>query len=398
MKPDITTAAKQLEEEIIENRRKIHTFGGTGFDIKPTTDLVVSKLKEYGYDPKVVAKAGVVCTAGSGKPVIMLRADMDALPMNEETGLPFACKNGTAHTCGHDAHTAMLLAAARLIKENEKELKGTVKFIFQPAEETGDGAIAMVEAGVLEDPKVDAAFSMHNIVGSECPGMPTGSLRFTPGPTYTSNDAYEITIKGHGCHGAKPEEGVDAITIGANIVAGLHEIIAMEKMPKECAVMTLGQFISGDAPNVIPETAVLRGTIRTYDEKVREQLKKRLVEVSEGIAKTYRGSASVRFIYEIPSVYSDFKMSEEIKKYYLEIMPEDRLFYTAPSMASEDFSQYSMKVPAVMVGLSLGCPEEGFFYGGHHPKMTVNEEGLYIGAALYAQVAYRWIEDHQDIK
>ena len=183
---------KQLEGEMIENRRKIHTFGGTGFDIKPTTDLVVSKLKEYGYEPKIVAKAGVVCTAGSGKPVIMLRADMDALPMNEETGLPFACKNGTAHTCGHDAHTTMLLAAAKLIKENEKELKGTVKFIFQPAEETGDGAIAMVEAGVLEDPKVDAAFSMHNIVGSECPGMPTGSLRFTPGPTYTSNDAYEI--------------------------------------------------------------------------------------------------------------------------------------------------------------------------------------------------------------
>ncbi len=120
--------------------------------------------------------------------------------------------------------------------------------------------------------------------------------------------------------------------------------------------------------------------------------------MSEGVAKTYRGSASVRFIYEIPSVYSDLKMSEDIKKYYLEIMPEDRLFYTAPSMASEDFSQYSMKVPAVMVGLSLGCPEEGFFYGGHHPKMTVNEEGLYIGAALYAQVAYRWLEDHQDIK
>jgi len=391
---DFLELAKSLQAEIVENRRTIHAFGGTGFDIQPTTDYVVSKLREYGYQPKIVAKTGIVCTVGNGDKVILLRADMDALPMQEETGLSFACTSGSAHTCGHDAHTSMLLAAAKMLKTVENDLKGTVKIIFQPAEEIMQGAIEMIHAGVLENPKVDFAFSMHNIVGTECPGMPTGAMRYTPGYTYTSCGWFEIEIVGHGCHGAKPNEGVDAVNIGAKIVTAIHEILAMEVQPTECAVMTVGQFEAGSAPNVISERAILRGTIRTYNAKVHAFVKDRLVNISETIAKAYRGTAKVHFSDEIPAVYSDLTNSVDIRKYYTEIMPEHYVFETAPSMASEDFAFYGEHIPTVMVGLSLGCPEEGYLYGGHHPKMNINEEGLPVGAALYAQVAYRWLEDH----
>lgn len=392
---DFLKAARDMQDEIICFRRTIHQLGGTGFDIMPTTEYVVSKLRAYGYTPKIVAQTGIVCTVGQGNPVIMLRADMDALPMREETGLSFACTSNSAHTCGHDCHTAMLLAAAKLLKNVESDLTGTVKLIFQPAEETLFGAKAMVEAGVLEDPHVDFAFSMHNIVGSECPGIPTGAIRYTPGPTYTSCDWFDITVTGRGCHGAKPHEGVDAISIGSKIVTALHEIIAMEVPSSECAVMTVGQFEAGSAPNVLSETAILRGTIRTYDAAIREKLKQRLSEAARLTAATYRGTADVHFDIGVPSVFSDLTISSEIRSWYTELVPDGRVFETAPSMASEDFSYYGEHIPIAMVGLSLGCPEEGYLYGGHHPKMDVNEAGLPIGAALYAQVAYRWLRSHR---
>lgn len=386
--------AKELEPQLIEHRRYIHKAGGVGFDIMPTTEYVMKTLRGFGYSPEIMAKSGVVCTAGQGDKTILLRADMDALPMEEKSGLSFACTNGTAHTCGHDTHTAMLLGAAKMLKEREAGLKGVVKFMFQPAEETMGGAEAMIKAGILEQPHVNAAFSMHNVVGNECPGIKAGAVRFTPGATYSSLDTFEIIIKGFGCHGAKPETGIDPITIGAKIITAIHEMLAMELPSQERGVLTIGQFQAGDALNVIPETAILRGSIRTHNTGARTLLKKRLTELTEMTAKTYRGEACVNFLTECPGVYSDLEMSREVREYFKELIPDEDIITTEPSMASEDFGLIASKVPSVMIGLSLGSPEEGYIYGGHNPQMVIDEKAMYVGAALYAQVAYRWLESH----
>lgn len=292
--------AKELESEIVENRRKIHQFGGIGFDIQETSDFVFEKLQSYGLHPQRMCGTGIVCTIGSGGKTILLRADMDALPIQEDTGLPFACQNGTAHACGHDMHTAMLLAAAKMLSETQDELKGTVKLMFQPAEEALKGATAMMEAGVLENPKVDAAFAIHVTTGHE--NFPTGSIQYVRGVAFGACDMFRITVKGKECHGAYPCRGIDPINIGSRIVTATQELVSMELPATEEAVITFGKFHSGEASNIIPSEAVLDGTIRTLSKEARTLLKTRFKEIVEQTAATFRGQAIVeysgnRFLY-----------------------------------------------------------------------------------------------------
>ena len=287
---DFYKRALELKDETVADRRYIHQNAETGLELPKTKDYVMDKLKEYGLDP-VECGEGVVATLGNGGRVLLLRADMDGLPMPEESGEAFACPTGkTAHTCGHDFHAAMLLSAARILKEQESKLKGTVKFMFQPAEETFQGSKNMIEHGILENPKVDAALAYHVSPGK----MPVGLFMYNDkGTMMYSVDGFKITVKGKGSHGAYPHAGVDPINIGVHIHLALQELIARETDPAHACVLTIGQFKAGEAANIIPETAVLQGTIRTNNTKERELLVRRMKEVAEKTADVYNGTVKI---------------------------------------------------------------------------------------------------------
>jgi amidohydrolase len=382
--------AHELKDELIQARRTVHRFGGTGFDIRGTSDFVFGKLKEYGLEPRRLCDTGIVCTIGSGGKTILLRADMDALPFREETGLEFACTNGTAHACGHDAHTAMLLIAAKMLSEKKDSLAGTVKLMFQPAEESFSGCSEMVKAGVLESPKVDAALAMHVTMGHE--GFPTGNVRYSRGVGFGACDQMRIIVTGKGCHGAYPSRGVDPINIGSRIVTAAQEAIAMETPSTESAVVTFGMFHAGVAPNVIPQTAVLEGTIRTLSNETRQMLKKRIREIAEKTAETFRGTASVDYPSEVGPCITNINMLDTLLPICKEVAGKDNVGPATPINGSEDFAFVMERVPSVYLWLGAGTPSEGYTEKIHNSKTNINEAALPIGAAIYAACATYWLQ------
>lgn len=383
--------ALELKDEIVENRRYIHTNAEVGLETPKTKAYVVEKLKEYGLEPKDCG-AGVTATLGKGGKVILLRADMDALPMPEESGLPFACTTGTeAHCCGHDLHAAMLLTAAKLLKENEDALEGTVKFMFQPGEESFGGAGNMIEHGILENPKPDIAMAYH--VG---PGkMPIGLFMYNDSGNAImfSMDGFEIRVKGRGAHGAYPQMGIDPINIGAHIHLALQELIARECNPSDACVLTVGQFQAGSAPNIIPETATLRGTIRTNKPEARALLVRRMKEVSEKTAEVYGGTAEVVMTGGVGPLISDPALTKEMVGYMKELpIPGLTGYPGITASASEDFALITEQIPSVFMYLSAGFLDERGAVSAHNPKVMFNEEVLPIGAACLAQCATEWLK------
>ena len=385
--------ALELKEETIENRRYIHQNAEAGLNLPKTKAYVMQKLKEYGLNPEECG-AGVTATLGNGGKVLLLRADMDALPMPEESGEPFACPTGeAAHTCGHDFHAAMLLSAAKMLKEQEDQLKGTVKFMFQPAEETFQGSKNMIEHGILENPKVDAALAYHVSPGK----MPVGLFMYNDKDTMMySVDGFKITITGKGSHGAYPHVGVDPINIGVHIHLALQELIARETDPAHACVLTIGQFEAGTAANIIPQTAVLQGTIRTNNTKERELLVRRMKEVTERTAKVYNGTVEVEMISEVPPLICDPALTDEMIGYMKELdIPGLTPYPGVSASASEDFAVIAEKVPSTFMYLSAGYLDERGTYPAHHPKAQFNEEVCPIGSACLAQCAVRWLEENQ---
>ncbi len=352
----------------------------------------MKKLKEYGLTPEECGE-GVAATLGRGGKTILLRADMDALPMPEESGLPFACPTGKqAHACGHDFHAAMLLSAAKLLKEDEASLKGTVKFMFQPSEETFEGSRNMIENGILENPKPDVALAYH--VG---PGkLPVGVYMYNDSGTMMfSTDVFEIQVRGKGSHGAYPHLSVDPINIGTHIYLALQELIARESNPMDACLITVGEFSSGSAANIIPESAVLKGTIRTNSVEAREKLVRRLREVSEATASAYGGSAAVSFPQGVPPLVCDAALTREIAGYMDELpIPGIAGYPGVASSASEDFALIAERVPSVFMYLSAGFADSRGDYPAHNPKVLFNEDVLPIGAACLAHCASRWLAEH----
>jgi amidohydrolase len=391
---DYIEMAKKINEEIIENRRVIHRFPETGFELERTVEFVENKLKEYGIEPVRVGKSGISATIGKEGKTLLLRADMDALPMKEETGLPFESENDFCHSCGHDAHTAMLLGAAKLLKENEENLNGTVKLMFQPAEELLAGAVDMIEAGVLENPKVDAALAMHIYVGNEI--SKTGTISYARGPALFSGDAIKIHVKGKNAHGSTPDKGIDAISIAAHIVIALQQIIAREVPTNDQAVVIVGKISGGDTVNTLAGNAELEVSVRATTEEKREYLKNRVREVSENVARTYKGEAVVEFWYGMGPLYNDLELTDEIVGYCEEVIGEENLNKIPIAVGTEDFTSVAAKVPGVMINLGVGSIEEGYALSIHNPGMVLNEEALHIGAALYAHTATRYLMDKEN--
>lgn len=399
--------AQAYKEQIIANRRYLHTHAETGFDLKETVAYVKKTLTDMGYEPKECGKAGLTVLAGGKKPgkVFMIRGDMDALPIQEEADVDFPSQTGKMHACGHDMHTAMMLGAAKLLKDHEDEIEGTVKLMFQPAEEIFQGSHDMIEAGLLENPKVDAALMIHVMAGMP---FPAGTVIASDGGVSAPAAHYfKISVQGKGCHGSMPNVGVDPITVAAHIITGLQEINARELAISDEAVMTIGSIHGGNAGNAIPDKVELEGTIRTYDEEVREFLKSRLVEMSQGIAASFRANAEVTFGSGCPTLVNDGDLSACVVKYLKELLGPANAFTAgqlaamagpkkAPKTAgSEDFAYVSQEVPSIMLALAAGHPEKGYCYPQHHPKVKFDEDALPVGTAVYAYTAMEWLKEHK---
>lgn len=397
--------AEALQETIVSDRRFLHQHPGTGFDIADTKAYVKEKLTEMGYEPADCGRAGLVALAGGKKPgrTFMLRADMDALPMCEEADVAFASTNGKMHACGHDMHTAMLLGAARILKAHEDEIEGTVKLMFQPAEEIFEGSGDMIEAGVLQNPEVDAALMIHVMAGM--PFEAGTVIVSAPGVSAPAADYFEIRVKGKGCHGSMPNTGADPLNAAAHILIALEEIHARELAMGEKAVLTIGTMHAGNAANVIPDTVVMGGSIRTFDEETRSFIKRRMAEIAEGIAGAFRTEAEVSFGSGCPTLVNDKDVAGCVNRYAKELLGEKKAFSVeqlnamggqggSKSAGSEDFAYVTQKVPSVMIALAAGQPDKGYAYPQHHPMVKFDEEALKNGTAVYAYVAMRWLSEN----
>jgi amidohydrolase len=354
---------------------------------------VLEELKKLGIAAKPCGH-GVSATLGKPGKCILLRADMDALPMAEASGLDFACKTGTeAHTCGHDFHVAMLLTAAKMLKENEAELEGTVKFMFQPAEETFEGAKDMIENGILEDPVPDAALACHVTSGK----MPVGLYMYNnTGTMMFSVDGFRIIVKGRGAHGAYPQASIDPIHIACHVYLALEGLIAREVDPAKANVLTIGKFHAGNANNIIPEKALLEGTIRSNDKASRELLVRRMGEVARRTAEVWGGTAEIMMLSEVPPLICGPRLTTELVGYVGDLRIPGAVPYPGiAASASEDFAVIADKVPATFLYLSAGFMDDRGAAPAHNPKVLFNEDVCSIGAACYAHCAARWLQNNK---
>lgn len=400
---ELLKEAHALEPQLQQWRRTLHRHPEVGFDLPHTKELVKKALTEMGYEPKDCGKAGVIALAGGKKPgkTILLRADMDALPIPEDSGEEFSSEvPGKMHGCGHDMHTAMLLGAAKLLKAHEDELEGTVKLEFQPAEEIFQGSPDMIAGGLLEDPHVDAAVMFHVLAGMP---LPVGTVLVPGGGiTMAGCEQYHITVHGKGGHGSMPEACIDPITAAAHIHIALQEINSREMDPHSFGVFTTGRFQAGAASNVIPDTAEMWGTIRTIDpeNKVGELIHKRMTEIAQGVAAAYRCTAEVGFSDYCPCMVVDHALAGNAMTYMTELvgqgaMDMSKLTGGKPGGGSEDFAFVSHEVPTVSMFLSAGSAKEGYAYGQHHPKVKFDDSILYEGSAAYSWFALRWLSEHK---
>ncbi len=397
----IITEIKEMENELIENRRYLHKNAETDFELNKTVQFVKEKLAEYGCEFTDCGKNGVVALVGKkgADKTFLLRADMDGLPVKEQSGVDFACENGNMHACGHDMHTAILLGAAKILKKHENHLQGQVKLMFQPAEETLSGAKNMVDNGVLTNPEVNCALMLHVMAGLP---LKTGTVIVSSeGVGAPAADYFTINVQGKGCHGSTPQQGIDAITIASHILIGLQEISARELGVSQEALITIGSFHGGTAGNVIADTADLQGTIRAYDDEIRDFIKKRIKDIADAIGTAYRGKVNVTFGSGCPTLKNDGELSTKAEKYLKDVMGEEMIINTqtigtrsSRSGGSEDFSYISHRVPSLMLALAAGEPEKGFQYPQHHPKVMFDETVLTIGATAFVVIATKWLEDN----
>ena len=387
--------ANQLVPELVENRRHFHRHPEVRNELFETVKYVKAQLEDMGYQVQEICQCGLVVLAGGKKPgkCILIRGDMDALPMPEDTGLEFSSENpGAMHACGHDLHMAMLLGAAKLLKEHEDEIEGTVKICFQPNEETFGGAKAMIEAGVLENPHVDAAFAIH--VGSMAD---VGTLDYGKGLTMGSADGFSIHVKGKGCHGAAPNSGISPINIGVHIYLALQELLAREVNPAEQCTLTVGSMLFGDgATNVIPSEGVLNGTMRGFNAELINHLRQRVEEISVGTARVFGGDAEVEWLFSSPAMYCDPEFTDEVVRYAADVVGQDRIIpKKSRATGSEDFAYFGEKVPSQIFWLGAGVDDKTKRISNHNPKVLFSEDALPYGAAVYTQCAIQWLKEHK---
>lgn len=397
--------SKKYEEQIIKDRRYLHQHPELGFDLPNTQKYIQQRLDEMGIThkqcgvvpPEVTEKyaiagfgrqekcTGVVATIGQGAPCILLRADMDALPIQEEVESEFkSTKPGLMHACGHDSHVAMLLGAAQILKDREAELKGTVKLLFQPGEEWGYGSKLMIDDGLLQNPKVDAAFGIHIM-----PDQEAGTLSVHKGTISQAMDTYIVNIQGSGGHSSQPHKTIDANMIMNQLYTSLNLLMTREADPSQSVTFSVGAMSGGVVTNVIPDKAVLQGNMRSYHQETRDHLCKRIPEMIDHTVKAWRGDYST-IEFHTPTTYNNPEFIDEITPFLEEVVGAENVVDYGLLGGSEDFSYISQEVPSAFVVLGTGKEGEAPV---HNPRMHQNEDIFKYGAALHANVAIEWLKN-----
>jgi len=392
---DAVKEIKSLEARLVELRRELHRFPEIGGKLPLTRKIVCRELDRIGIPYTLNPDDdGLIAEIKGGKEgkTIAFRADMDALHVVEETGLPYSSEiEGQMHGCGHDAHTAMLLVAAEVLFAHRDKLCGSVRLLFQSGEETGTGAKAMLTLGAIDG--VDAICALHvgNLAGND---IETGKIVVLEGPVSAGKDKFTITVKGKGTHSAFPEKGVDPILIAARIVNGCEEINARELPAGSAAVLSFGSLQSGIDHNSIPDTAVIKGSIRVQDVCVRDFIGKRLCEISEGIAKAYRADCTVDLKRGSSTVMNNPSLSRLVADATAEVLGEDAVVTRISSalMGSDDFANYADRIPGVYYFLCTNNPEKNIVESNHNPHFDVDESVLWQGVASYVSCAMKYLK------
>lgn len=385
---------KDLQEEIVAMRRELHKIPELGFNLPKTREFVVKKLDEIGI-PYTLSKkdSSIIATMKCGKPgkVLALRADMDALPITEDTGLAFTSTHpGCMHACGHDTHTAMLLGAIKVLYPHREELSGEIRFFFQTAEELAKGSAVVIENGGMEG--VDAVFGIH--IGSILDkNIPAGTIACIPGPIMASYDRFVLDVKGVGCHASTPEKGIDPINIASHIVLALQTINAREIAATDAGVITMGMIRGGEQYNAIPSTVHIEGTTRALKEDIRQKLAKRIGEIAKTTAEAFGGSVDYTMDWGAPPVINDKDMALFAQDAIRDIFGEHMVTYReSPNMGGEDFALYLQKAPGAFMFLSSTNPVKKTDYPHHNPKFDVDEDVFWMGSASFVAIAEKFLK------
>ena len=374
----------EFKDEIISLRRDFHQHPELGFEEKRTSEIVEKYLKNLGIKTRRAAKTGVIgYLDNNANFTVGLRADMDALPIQEENDVPYASVYpGKMHACGHDAHTAMLLVAAKIL--SQKKLGVNVRFLFQPAEEGLNGAKKMIEDGALEG--VDAVIGLH--VWAE---LPSGVLAISSGPIMASVDKFTIMVEGSGGHGAAPHQTRDPVVCAAYLITALQSIVSRNVKPLESAVVTVGKIAGGSAFNIIPEKVTLEGTVRTFDEEIHKLVEKRIKEISQELCNAMGCRAEIEYLHMNYATVNDENLSRigrEVAEGITKLVEQEK------SMGGEDFSEYARIVPGLFAYLGARNPEKGVVYPHHHPRFNVDEDALPIGTAFEVKMVEKLSQIH----
>jgi len=385
---NISPDVKAIESKVIEHRRHVHMYPERGFQEVKTQQYVLDNLGKIGLKGKKIAKTGVVAVLKGKKEgkTILLRGDMDALPMTEETGLPYASRHpGTGHCCGHDSHVAMLLGVAEILSKRGLE-KGNVKFCWQPAEEGDGGAAVMIAEGVLDDPKPDAAFALH------CwSPMEIGNIGVADGPAMAAVDTFDMTIEGIGGHAAYPHTSIDPVLVGSHVVAALHTIVSRRLNPFHNAVMSICSVHGGTTFNIIPPEVKYQGTVRTFREDDRKLIPKAMEEIMNGVARGMGGKARLEYKRLLPATINDLKMAAFARDVAATIIGKNHVFAPEPSMGGEDFAYFLQKVPGAFMYIGAGNKEKGAVWPHHHPKFRIDEDAFVIGMELLVRIVNKFL-------
>ncbi len=379
---DPVSEAERIKDEIITWRRDFHMWPELGYEEERTSKIVGEHLREWGYSIRRVG-TGIIADIGKGTKTIALRADMDALPIQEENDVPYKSKiPGKMHACGHDAHTAMLLGTAKIIAAHKDELNGRVRLIFQPAEEGGNGAVRMIEGGALEG--VDAIFGFHVWMD-----LPSGIMGIRDGPFLAGAGVFEGRVLGKGGHGASPHEAIDPIPIAAEAILAFQTMVSRNVNPIETGVVSVTSIHGGTAFNVIPEEVGFRGTFRFFKPEIGELIQKRMEEILEGVTKAHRGKYELNIEELTPPTINNPEMASFARK----VAQKYGLEYgeVRPTMGAEDFAYYLQKVPGAFLALGIRNEEKGIIYPHHHPKFDVDEDVLYLGTAMEVALAFEFL-------
>ncbi|MFI5370571.1 MAG: M20 family metallopeptidase [Candidatus Eisenbacteria bacterium] len=382
-------AAADLEE-LVTVRRDLHAHPETAFEEVRTSGIVTERLRALGLTPRTgVGRTGVVAMVSGGRPgrTVMLRADMDALPIHEENTVAYrSTVDGKMHACGHDCHTSILLAVTRRLVQEADEMGGSVKLCFQPAEESGGGAEAMIADGVLDDPRPDAAFGLH--VWQD---LDLGKVGVTPGPFMAAVDEFTVTVTGKGAHAAMPQEGLDPVLCLAHMVTALQSIVSRETDPFREVVVSVTQLRAGTAFNIIPATATMNGTVRVFDADLWAALPGRFERIVYGVAQTFGCQAEIRYVrYNRPTI-NDAKMAAIAHAVAAEVVGEANVVTDLRTMGGEDFSSFLHRIPGCFVAVGSRNAARGLVHGHHHPRFDVDEGCLATGAEILLRITRRYL-------